>query len=96
MENCDFHVTIVQWKWKIFQEMVSETNKFRIQNFYKLFQFKKNSFIPNWTSIERRLLSISWKKITQSAPTHPPRYMWYEWNFPAGENTSSETSGLQE
>ena len=53
--------------WEIFQEMVSETNKFRIQNFYKLFQFKKNSFIPNWTSIERRLLSISWKKITQSA-----------------------------
>ena len=33
MENCDFHVTIVQWKWKIFQEMVSETNKYRIQNF---------------------------------------------------------------
>ena len=30
MENRDFHVTIVQWKWEIFQEVVSETNKFRI------------------------------------------------------------------
>ena len=50
------------------------------------FTIYEKAFIPNWTSVERRLLSISWKKITQSAPTHPPRYLWYEWNFPAGEN----------
>ena len=42
------------------------------------FTIYEKAFIPNWTSVERRLLSISWKKITQSAPTHPPRYLWYE------------------
>jgi len=31
------------------------------------FTIYEKAFIPNWTSVERRLLSISWKKITQSA-----------------------------
>ena len=42
--------------------------------FLKYSKYKKKSFIPIWTSMERRLIPISWEKIIRSAPSYPPRY----------------------
>ena len=42
MANDDNLLSPLKLYWEIFQEVVSETNKFRIQNFHKLFQFKKS------------------------------------------------------